>query len=108
MLDRALPSACIAAVLLVGCGGGSNTTTHGSNTWSVTVANNIGGPGKVAEAYAIARTHTHRGPEYIAADVGCFKGATGSELQPGGYEGQVQDPDLLAIYRQAVQDCGGK
>jgi hypothetical protein len=57
----------IVAAVVAGCGGGGGgATTHGSNSWSVTVANNLGaqtGPSQVTALQAAALGYRHANPK---------------------------------------------
>jgi hypothetical protein len=52
--------ATISVLFIAGCGGGNSSPDQAARTWSVTVANNVGGPEQVAEAVALAKAGRKR------------------------------------------------
>jgi hypothetical protein len=84
-------SLTIGVLLLAGCGGGHDMSTQGSNTWSVTVANNIGpqtGPSPVTVLRAVVAAYRREGMSPVEAH-GCHP----------------SQEDLLWVCRVKIKDC---
>jgi hypothetical protein len=110
------------AVWLSSCGDAGDEATTDSRSWAVTVANSLGGPGKVAEAYARAKTDGEPGKctlklraaaspgcVYGAALAGCYAGQTGGPTyKRGGVVPMRNEPKLRAVYDLGFRACGGQ
>jgi hypothetical protein len=124
-MSRFVGSCLLAVVLITGCVGGDK---HAQRTWSVTVANNIGGPWRMAEAYhAAAEAHGEmhsctldskgrlggtRTCVYAAAYDGCFEGLVKNTGKHDALDAVVYnagklrlDPREKSAYEQGRHNC---
>lgn len=95
---------------VAGLGGdddGDDGTSTSGPTWTTVVANNIGDPNDVAEAYALSQSHGQRGPVYRAALGGCRRGQN-TPGGPGNSFAIVPDlpARLAAVWTRAFRFCG--
>ncbi len=89
--------------ITIDSGGEEKSESSQDPAWTTTVADNLGGARKVAQAYALAKSHGRSGSRiYQAAFTGCRAGQTGQDLP-------VYFPrdELHAVYQRAVRECSG-